>query len=165
MATKAAKPVPEERRSILFNLVVRDCARAIDWYKRALGAEELMRIAPTGTAIWHAELRVGDTVFYLNDEMPGMGAKAPGGADAPAQAVSMWVGADDCDAAYRRAVDAGAKGTMEPADMFWGDRVAAIRDPFGFDWSFATRVKEMTVDEMRRAGEEFARQMAAQRGG
>jgi uncharacterized glyoxalase superfamily protein PhnB len=164
MATKAGKPAPEERQTITLNLTVRDCAGAIDWYKRALGAEELMRIAPEGKAIWHAELRIGNSIFYLNDVMPGMGAAAPEGADAPAQAFGMWLGAADCDAAYRRAVEAGARSTMEPADMFWGDRVAAVRDPYGFDWNFATQVKQMTEDEMRRAGQEFAKQMAAQQG-
>jgi uncharacterized glyoxalase superfamily protein PhnB len=158
----ASKPSPQHRQAITPNLVVRDCAGAIEWYKRALGAEELMRVAPQGKEIWHAELRIGDSIFYLNDAMPGMGAPAPQGLDAPPQAISMWVGAADCDAAYRRAVDAGAKGTMEPAEMFWGDRVAAIRDPYGYDWSFAQQVKAMSAEEMRRAGEEFARQMAAQ---
>jgi uncharacterized glyoxalase superfamily protein PhnB len=159
----ASKPNPQDRQAITFNLVVRDCAAAIDWYERALGAEEIMRVAPQGKEIWHAELRVGNTVFYLNDAMPGMGAPAPTGLDAPPQAISMWIGAADCDAAHRRAVEAGAKSTMEPADMFWGDRVAAIRDPYGYDWSFAQRVKELTPEEMRRAGEEFAKGMAAQR--
>ena len=159
-----AKKGPEARQSLILNLVVRDCAGAIDWYKRALGAEELMRIAPEGTAIWHAELRVGDTMFFLNDAMPGMGAPAPQGPDAPAQAVSMWLGTGDCDAAFRRAVEAGAKGTMEPADMFWGDRVAAVRDPYGFDWNFAQQVKRLSQEKMRRAGEEFAKGMKAQRG-
>ena len=164
MAASSTKPVPDDRHTIILNLTVRDCAAAIDWYKQALGAQELMRIAPEGKAIWHAELRIGDSIFYLNDEMPGMGATAPQGADPVAQAVCMWVGTQDCDAAYRRAVEAGAKGTMPPADMFWGDRIASVRDPYGFDWNFATRVKEMTVDEMRRAGEEFAKQMASQQG-
>jgi uncharacterized glyoxalase superfamily protein PhnB len=163
MAKADSWPAREGQHTIHFNLVVRDCAAAIDWYRRALGATEVMRIAPEGKAIWHAELRLGDTLFFLNDAMPGMGAAPPAGPDAPAQAVSMWVMAEDCDAAYRRAVEAGAKGTMEPADMFWGDRVAAIRDPFGFDWSFATTVKELSEEEMRRAAEEFARRTAAQR--
>ena len=160
MATQAANPVRADRQTVIFNLTVHDCARAIEWYVRALGAQELMRVAPEGTAIWHAELKIGDSFVYLNDEMPGMGAKAPVGPDAPPQAVCMWVAAPDCDAAYRRAVEAGAKSTMDPADMFWGDRVAAIRDPFGFDWNFAQRVQDLSAEEMRRAGEEFAKAMA-----
>lgn len=93
--------------------------------------------------------------------MPGMGRSAPT-ADAPAP-VTLWLYVPDCDAAFRRAVNAGAKPTMPPADMFWGDRVAAVADPYGYLWSFATRQKALTADEMRRAGEEFARSMQAAR--
>jgi hypothetical protein len=71
----------------------------------------------------------------------------------------MWLYVKDCDAAYRRAVDAGAKSRSEPADMFWGDRVAAVVDPYGYSWSFATHVKDLSKEEMRRAGEEFARNL------
>jgi uncharacterized glyoxalase superfamily protein PhnB len=92
---------------------------------------------------------------------PGMGARAPTAAD-PVP-VTMWLYVEDCDGAYRRATGEGAKGTMEPADMFWGDRCAAVRDPFGYQWSFATHVKDLTEEEMRRAGEAFARSMEARR--
>lgn len=74
----------------------------------------------------------------------------------------MWLYVPDCDAAFRHAVHAGAKPTMEPGDMFWGDRVASVADPYGYLWSFATHQKELTVEEMRRAGEEFARSMQPQ---
>jgi uncharacterized glyoxalase superfamily protein PhnB len=144
------------------NLVMRDCAKAIEFYKRALGAQEVARMpAPDGKSIWHAELRIGDSIIFMNDEMPGMGRAAPT-ADAPVP-VTMWLYVPDCDAAFRRAVDAGAKSTMEPADMFWGDRCAGVADPFGYVWSFATHQKDMTDAELRRAGEEFARSMQAQR--
>ena len=140
------------------NLVVHDCARAIEFYQRALGAQEVSRMpAPDGKSIWHAELRVGDSIFFLNDAMPGMGAPPPS-AEAPVP-VTMWLYVNDCDAAFRRAVEAGARPTMEPADMFWGDRCSAVADPYGYTWSFATHQKDMTVEEMRRAGEEFARTM------
>jgi hypothetical protein len=74
----------------------------------------------------------------------------------------MWLYVPDTDRSYRQAVDAGAKSTMEPADMFWGDRCAAVADPYGYTWSFATHQKELTAEEMRRAGEEFARSMKEQ---
>jgi uncharacterized glyoxalase superfamily protein PhnB len=151
---------PKERHTLIPNLVFDDCAKAIEFYKRALGAEEVSRFpSPDGKAIWHAELKIGDSVFYVNDAMPGMGSPAPTAAE-PVP-VTMWLGVPDTDAAYRRAVDAGAKSTMEPADMFWGDRCAGVADPFGYVWSFATHQKDLSVDEMRRAGEEFARTMAA----
>jgi uncharacterized glyoxalase superfamily protein PhnB len=152
------KSITDCRPALIANLVVRGAAEAIEFYVRALGAEEVMRMpAPDGRSIWHAELRIGDSLFFVNDEMPGMGAPAPTPA-APAP-VSLWITAADCDAAYRRAVAAGGKGTMPPADMFWGDRVAGIVDPYGYQWSFATHVKDLTMEEMRRAGEEFARSM------
>jgi uncharacterized glyoxalase superfamily protein PhnB len=152
-----ANPVPEGRHTLTPNLVLRDCAKAIEFYKKALGAIEVSRMpAPDGKSIWHAELRVGDSVFYLNDEMPGMSRPAPDASN-PAP-VTMWLYVKDCDAAHRRAVEAGARSLMEPADMFWGDRCGGVMDPYGYGWSFATHVKDMTQDEMRRAGAEFARQ-------
>jgi PhnB protein len=143
------------------NLVMRDCAKAIEFYKKALGALERSRMsAPDGKSIWHAELRIGDSMFFMNDEMPGMGRPAPT-ASSPVP-VTMWLYVPDADAAFRRAVDAGAKSTMEPADMFWGDRCAAVADPFGYLWSFATHQKDMTDEELITAGEEFARSMQGQ---
>jgi uncharacterized glyoxalase superfamily protein PhnB len=157
------KPIPEGMHTLTPNLVVRDCAKAIEFYKRAFGATEKSRMpAPDGKSIWHAELEIGDSVFYMNDEMPGMGQPAPT-AERPVP-VTMWLYVPDCDAAYERAVGAGAKSTMEPADMFWGDRCAGVADPYGYMWSFATRQKELTFEEMKRAGEEFARQMQQQGG-
>jgi PhnB protein len=129
--------------------------------QHALGAEEVSRFpAPDGSSIWHAELRIGDSIIFVNDEMPDVHL-APT-ADAPAP-VTMWLYVRDCDAAFNRAVAAGAKPTMPPADMFWGDRVASIADPYGYLWSFATHQKDLTAEEMRRDGEEFARSMAARR--
>jgi uncharacterized glyoxalase superfamily protein PhnB len=154
-------PIPKGMHTLTPNLVLRDCARAIDFYKRALGAEEVSRmLAPDGKSVWHAELRIGDSVFFLNDEVPGMGRAAPTAADP--LPVTMWLYVQDCDAAYRRAMGAGARSTMQPADMFWGDRCGGVADPFGYLWSFATHQKDLTESEMRRAGEEFARTMAQQ---
>jgi uncharacterized glyoxalase superfamily protein PhnB len=92
--------------------------------------------------------------------MPGMGAAAPS-PERPVP-VTMWLYVTDCDAAFRQATGAGAKGTYEPSDMFWGDRCAGVIDPYGYMWTFATRQKEMSREEMKRAGEEFARKMAQQ---
>ena len=156
----AVSPIPQGMHTVTPGLVVRNCANAIDFYKRALGAQEVSRFdAPDGKSVWHAELRIGDSIIFMNDEMPGGGPSAPT-ADAPVP-VTMWLYLPDCDAAFRRAVDAGAKPTMEPGDMFWGDRLACVADPYGYLWSFATRKKELTADEMRRAAADFARSMQA----
>ncbi len=159
----SVKPIPEGKHTVTPNLVLRDCAKAIEFYKKALGAQEVSRMpAPDGKAIWHAELKIGDSSVYVNDAMPGMGRPAPT-ADAPAP-ITMWLYVKDCDAAFQRAVDAGAKPIMKPADMFWGDRCAGVADPYGYMWSFATHQKDMTEEEMRRAGEAFARQQAQHQG-
>jgi PhnB protein len=154
-------PIPQGMHTLTPNLVIRDCAKAIAWYERALGAKEIHRMtAPDGKSVWHAELRIGDSVVFMNDEMPGMGRPAPAaGSPVP---VTMWLYVQDCDAAFKRAVDAGAKSLMDPADMFWGDRCAGVADPFGYLWSFATHQKDLTEDEMRRAGQEFATKMQQQ---
>lgn len=149
-------PIPEGMHTLTPNLVIRDCAKAIDFYKRAFGAQEIARMpAPDGKSIWHAELRIGDSVVFMNDEMPGMSPPAPTGEGRVP--VTMWLYVKDTDAAFKRATEAGAKALMPPSDMFWGDRCAGVADPFGYAWSFATHQKDMTAEEMRRAGEEFAR--------
>jgi uncharacterized glyoxalase superfamily protein PhnB len=161
MAT--VNPIPKGMHTVTPNLTLRDCAKAIDFYKRALGAQEVSRMmAPDGKAVWHAELRIGDSVVYMNDEMPGMSRPAPQASN-PVP-VTMWLYVQDCDAAFDRAVKAGAKEIAPPTDMFWGDRCAGVADPYGYLWSFATRQKELTQEEMRRAGEAFAREQAQQHG-
>ena len=156
------QPIPAGTPTVIPNLTIRRCAAAIDFYKRALGATELMRApTPDGAGVWHAELKIGESILYMNDEMPGMGPPAPS-TEHPAP-VNIWIWATDCDAAYRRAVEAGATSRMAPADMFWGDRTAMVADPFGYAWTFATHVKDMTPEEMQRAGEAFAREQAKKR--
>jgi PhnB protein len=157
-------PIPRGLHTVTPNLTIKDCAKAIEFYKAALGAEETSRfMAPDGSRVWHAELRVGNSVLFMNDEMPGMGPLGPS-AENPAPA-RMWVYVADCDSAFERAVKAGAKADMPPQDMFWGDRCGMVTDPFGYGWTFATHVKDMSPEEMRAAGEEFARQWAAEHGG
>ena len=154
-------PIPQGMHTVTPTLVLRDAAKAIEFYKRALGAQEVVRMpSPDGKSIWHAELKIGDSMVFLSDEMPGMSRPAPS-ADAPVP-VTMWLYVKDTDAAYKRATDAGAKSMAPPTDMFWGDRCAGVADPFGYLWSFATHQKDMTREEMRRAGEEFARTMQQQ---
>jgi PhnB protein len=151
-------PIPQGVHSVTPNLTIRNCAQAIEFYQRALGATEIARFpAPDGKSVWHAELRIGDSVLYMNDEMPGGPAEAP--TKARPAPVSFWLWVPDSDAAFRKAVDAGASQLHPPTDMFWGDRTAMILDPFGYGWTFATHVKDMTPEEMKRAGEEFARKM------
>ena len=168
-APRAAKPEQPKwkmphSQEVITNIVVRDAAAAIEFYKTALGAQELMRHpAPDGKGIWHAEIRIGDTVIALNDEiMPGPVTAAGPNHKATA---SFFVYVPDCDALFSRAVAAGGHAAMPPVDMFWGDRMGSIADPFGQVWMLATHQKDLTLDEMRKAGEEFAAKMAAQHPG
>ncbi len=152
-------PIPQGMHTVTPNLTLRDCAKAIDFYKRAFGAQEVSRMmAPDGRSVWHAELRIGDSMVFMSDEMPGMSRPAPS-ADAPVP-VTLWLYVPDTDQAWKRACDAGARSVGAPTDMFWGDRCAGCADPFGYVWTFATRQKELSADDMRRAGEKFAREQA-----
>jgi uncharacterized glyoxalase superfamily protein PhnB len=150
-------------QDVIPNLVLKNAAGAIDFYKAAFGAQELMRHpSPDGKGIWHAELRIGDTVIAVNDDMAGGPALTT-----PATAIHKATGSfmlytPDVDAMFNRAVAAGAKPAMPVMDMFWGDRMGTVTDPFGQVWMLGTHVKDLSMEEMRKAGEEFAKQMAQQ---
>jgi PhnB protein len=152
------KPIPEGMHSISPSLVVRGAAKAIDFYKKAFGAVERARMpAPDGQSIWHAEIQIGDSIFMMADENVAMGNKSPQSlGDTP---ITLHLYVEDADATFKRAVDAGAKVKMPMDDAFWGDRYGQVTDPFGFHWSLATHVKDMSPEEMRKAGEEFAKKM------
>jgi PhnB protein len=154
-AARKVSPFPEGVRSLTPNLILRDCSRAIEFYKQALGAKELSRaIAPNGKSVWHASLQIGDSLIFLNDPMGQEPWKEPSG--------QLWVYGPDVDGRFEQAVKAGAKAVMPVADMFWGDRMGTVVDPFGQTWTLATHIRDMTAEEMRKAGEEFAKQMSAQ---
>ena len=157
-------PIPKGMHTVTPNLTLKDCSRALEFYKKALGAQEQMRMpSADGRTVMHAELKVGDSTFFLNDEMPGAGAHAPS-PDHPSP-VALWLYVPDCDAAYRQAVGAGAKAAMPPSDMFWGDRMGSVADPYGYTWTFATHTKDVSEADMKKGGEEFARRMAEQQRG
>jgi uncharacterized glyoxalase superfamily protein PhnB len=148
MAGKA-KPIPDGYRTITPHLIVKDGAKAIDFYKKAFGAEERGRMAGPDGRLMHAELKIGDSIVMLADEYPEMGGKSP--ATLSGTPVTLHLYVTDADAAFKKAVAAGAKATMPIADMFWGDRYGRVTDPFGHEWSIATHMKDMTADEMAKA--------------
>jgi PhnB protein len=155
--SKAAKPVPPGYHTITPQLTLDNAAQTMDWYKKALGAEELSRSQGPDGKIMHAELKIGDSRFMVNDVMMGKGPHAFGGSPA-----SMWLFVDDSDALYNRAVSAGAKVQMQIADQFWGDRAGAISDPAGYTWWIATRKEDLTQMEMQTRAAEFFKQQQAQ---
>jgi uncharacterized glyoxalase superfamily protein PhnB len=155
--SKAVSTIPQGSRAVTPYLIIQDAARAIDFYKAAFGAEELCRMpGPDGHRIMHAELKFGDSQFFLCDEFPSMGARSPkalGGTP-----VSIHLYTEDVDALHDRAVKAGATSKMPPANMFWGDRFAKLTDPFGHEWALSTHVEDVSPEEMgRRAEAEFAK--------
>ena len=147
------KAIPEGLHSLTLQLSIDGCAQAIEWYKKAFDAHEVRRAPdPSGKKIWHAELRIGDSKVFVNDTFPEMG-----GAATKSQ---LWIYTENVDALHRRATDAGAKAKMPLADMFWGDRVGTVVDPWGNDWTLATHLKDLTPAEMKAAADAFIAQMA-----
>jgi PhnB protein len=141
--------VPQGYHTLTSYLVVQDANRAIDFYKQAFGAQEVMRMAGPGGKIGHAELKIGDSMVMLSDEMPGGGGgRSPqslGGST-----VSMFLYVDDVDATFNQAVKAGAKADAPPTDMFWGDRFGRLTDPFGHLWGVATHIEDVAPPEMEK---------------
>ena len=131
--------------SVVPHLVVKGAADALEFYKRAFGMEEILRMAsPSGDSIVHAELRHGNGVIFLADEFPQcQGPGALGGSP-----VTIHLHVADIDSAFQQAVDAGAEAVMPPADMFWGDRYGKLRCPFGHEWSMAQHVRDVSMEEM-----------------
>ena len=142
------KPVPAGYHTVTPHLVVRDAAKAIDFYAAAFGAEELYRMPGPDGAVMHAELMIGDSRVMLGEEAPQMGALSPqtiGGSP-----VSLLLYVKDVDASFTRAGQAGCTIQMPPTDMFWGDRYGKVQDPFGHQWALATHKEDVTPEEMHR---------------
>jgi len=155
---KAQSPVPKGYHTITPHLVLDHAAAAIDWYKRALGIEELSRATGPDGKVMHAELRIGDSRIMVNDPMMGSkGPKAFGGSPA-----SLWIYVEDCDGLFNRAVGAGAEVKMAMADQFWGDRCGTFQDPHGYSWTIATHKEELTREEIEARQKEFLKQFAQQ---
>ena len=147
--SEKVSPIPEGYRTVTPHIVVRGAADAIDFYTRAFGAVERARMPGPDGKVMHAEVTIGDSILMLADEFPEWGAVGPltvGGSS-----VTLHLYVEDCDASFKRAVDAGATSKMEPNDAFWGDRYGQVVDPFGHVWSLATHIKDLSIDEMNAA--------------
>jgi len=155
---KKAQAIPKGYHTVTPNLVVAGAVQAIDFYKKAFGAEEIMRFPGPDGKIMHAELKIGDSTIMLADEMPehgGRGPKTIGGTS-----VGFFIYGENVDAAWKRAVNAGATVIQPLADQFWGDRTGCIEDPFGHRWWLAQHVQDLTPEELQKAAEEFFAQAA-----
>lgn len=155
MATQV-KPTPDRYHSVTPYLIVKDGARAIEFYKKNLGATEEMRMDAPGGKIGHAELRFGDSIVMLADECPEMNALGPQNTGASPVTIHLYV--DDADAVVKRAVAAGAKLSHPVENKFYGDRSGGIIDPFGHRWSIATHIEDVPPEEMQqRAAQAMAK--------
>ena len=155
-----AKSPPAGYHSVTPSIVVRDAAGAIDFYKRAFGAQEVDRMAGPDGKIMHAEIQIGDSRIMLGEESPQWGTLSPLSTKGIPSSLHIYV--DDADAAFDRALRAGAKVRYPLENAFWGDRYGKVTDPYGHEWGLATRVKELTPEQMRKAAEEWMEKAAGQ---
>jgi PhnB protein len=159
---KAKKAVPEGYHTVTPQLTLDNAAQAIDWYKKALGADEVARAVGPDGKIMHAEIRIGDSRIMVNDAiMGGKSAKAYGGSPA-----SLWLYVEDADTLFNRAIAAGGQiamgGMGKMQDQFWGDRCGTFDDPHGYRWTIATHKEDLTREEMQQRQDAFMKQFAGQ---
>jgi uncharacterized glyoxalase superfamily protein PhnB len=160
--TKAKSPVPEGQHTVSPHLTVKGAPQAIEFYKKAFGATEINRTPDPRGLIMHASLKVGDSMFFVNDEMPTPGGgKSPQTIGGTGVTINLYV--PDADKIYKQAIAAGAKETLPIADQFWGDRYGVVTDPFGHLWAIATRKEDLTKEELEKRGREFMSKMQPQR--
>ncbi len=147
-------PIPEGFHTITPHIVTKDTNAAIEFYKKAFGAEEILRVpGPDGKSVMHAEVKIGNSIIMMCDEFPEMdNCRAPASLNGTTCTLTLYV--TDCDATFKQATDAGAKPVMPPVDMFWGDRYSKVSDPFGHSWAIATHVKDLTPEEICKAAQE-----------
>ena len=157
--SESVKIIPEDYHSINPYLVVRNAEKAIEFYKKAFNAEERFRMhGPDGKTIMHAELKIGDSVFMLTEESPDMKALSPesiGGSP-----ISLYVYVKNVDGVFNQAVSEGATALYPVRDQFYGDRSGYLKDPFGHLWTIATHKKDLSPDQLRKAGEAFFEEMS-----
>ncbi len=147
MINQRVKPVPEGMHTVTPHLVCQGAADAIEFYKKAFGAEELRRLPGPEGKLLHAMMRIGDSAVMLVDEFPQWGSFGPKSLKGSPVTIHLCV--ENVDGAFERAVAAGANSIMAPEDMFWGDRYCVLEDPFGHHWSIATHIRDLSLEEIQ----------------
>jgi len=147
----ATKPIPDGYRTATPYLIIKGAADAIEFYKRAFGATELLRMADPQGRVGHAEIKIGDSVIMLADEHPAMGYRGPRSLGGSSVSILLYL--EDVDGVFERAVKAGARAQRPVADQFYGDRSGTLEDPFGHVWTVATHVEDVPPEEMQRRAE------------
>ena len=150
------QPIPQGFTAVTPYLTIEGAGQAIDFYKRAFGAEEIARMPGPDGNVMHAEIRIGGAVVMLGEACPERGSFGPKALKGSPVSVMLYV--EDVDAVAARAEKAGAKVTMPVADMFWGDRYGTLEDPFGHRWGVATHVRDVTEAEMAEAMRKMSEQ-------
>lgn len=150
--------IPEGYSSITPHIVCSDAAKAIDFYKNAFGAEEICRMpGPDGKSVMHAEIQIGNARIMMAGENPDWDIKSPTTLGGSPVTIHLYV--EDCDSAFKQAIDAGATVVMPPSDAFWGDRYCKVLDPFGHNWGIATHMQDLTPAQIEKNAEEFFKNM------
>jgi PhnB protein len=147
----ATKPIPDGYRTATPYLIIKGAADAIEFYKKAFGATELLRMADPQGRVGHAEIKIGDSVIMLADEHPSMGYRGPRSLGGSSVSILLYL--PDVDDVFARAVKAGAKAQRAVANQFYGDRSGTLEDPFGHVWTVATHVEDVAPEEMKRRAE------------
>jgi PhnB protein len=154
--------IPNHRQHLVPGLIVKNATEAIEFYKKALGAEERNRLTgPDGKSIMHAELKIGDAIFFLTEENPQMKAKSAQSLGGSPITLNVYV--PDVDTAFRKAIDSGGKQSMPVADQFWGDRYGSLTDPFGYSWGLATHKEDLSEQELGKRAHAFFASQGAQK--
>ncbi len=147
----SVKPIPSGYHSVTPYLITRGADKALDYYKRAFGAKELMRHQTRDGKIGHAEILIGDSHIMLADEFPEMGARSPMAFGGSAVGLVLYV--EDVDTVFKRAVAAGGKSIRPVEDRFYGDRSGQVEDPFGHMWTVSTHIEDLTEEEVKKRAE------------
>ena len=153
------KAIPEGYQSVTPIFVFKDARKAIEFYKRAFGAQERFAMpGPDGKGLMHAEIRIGDSIIMMGEENPQHSCKSAETMNG--SPVSFYVYLENVDEAFRIALEAGAETRMPVQDMFWGDRAGTVQDPFGYSWTMATHSKDLTMQEIQQGAQAFFCQAA-----
>jgi PhnB protein len=144
----AVKAIPDGYNTVTPYLIVKGAAAALDYYQRAFGATELLRMPDAHGRIAHAEIKIGDSVIMLADEHPEMGHRGPAALGGTPVSILLYV--EDVDAVFDRAVKAGGKSRRPVADQFYGDRMGTLEDPFGHVWTVGTHTEDLSPEEMNK---------------
>jgi PhnB protein len=154
-----AKPIPDGFTSVTPVFTFKDCRKAIEFYKQAFGAQELFAMpGPDGKGVMHAELKIGNSIVMMGEEHPEMSCKGVetfGGSP-----LNLYLYVENVDQAFRRALEAGAKQLMAVEDMFWGDRTGTVQDLFGYRWTLATHIKDLTPEELQQGAKDAFAKMS-----